>query len=143
MQNRGKKINILEQQDIPDVKKALMILMKFLCKEYNAEHRFIEMQPRGNFVWIECDKFDLVLTITNAYENMECLKIEELRVNEKYRNQGIGTHLLNIIKEISDVTNKAKVGFWVDIDNKRLQNFYERLGFVHKETIDDMWYEYN
>lgn len=133
----------MNSKEISNNRKALLLILNYLQEAHSGVDRVVPLPDNlGNAVWVECDKFDIVLTIVKAYQDKECVKIEELRVDEKYRGQGIGTELLIAIKYICDLTN-AKVGFWVDINNNRLLDFYTRNGFILKETVRDHWLEYN
>ena len=86
-------------------------------------------------------KIDLLLTICYT-DGEKCIKIEEVIIDTVYRKKGIYTEMINIMKGIA-LDHNVKVGLWSKIDNKRLFDFYIRLGFKHVETLDDYWLEFN
>lgn len=71
------------------------------------------------FVWI-CENF---------YMNEKRLHINELVVDEKYRNLGIGTKLINKVFEFAKQNKISKVDLYVTADNCNAVEFYKRKGF--------------
>ncbi len=60
--------------------------------------------------------------------------IDEIFIEENYRNKGIGTNL------IKDVLNRyKKVYLWVYKDNVKAVNLYRRLGFIVKEDTESRY----
>lgn len=53
-----------------------------------------------------------------------------LVVNEEYRNQGIGTKMINHARQISKNDGYSYVILKVDSDNKKAERLYKKLGFV-------------
>ena len=66
-----------------------------------------------------------------------------VRVDDGYRNKGIGTRLMeNIIKRCSGNTIYLLVTSELDGDVERLYKFYERFGF-EKQEGNHIGYNYN
>lgn len=60
--------------------------------------------------------------------------IDELYLEEEYRNKGIGTDLINNV-----ITNNKIVYLWVYKDNVKAISLYKRLGFlIINETKNDI-----
>ena len=53
-----------------------------------------------------------------------------LVVNEEYRNQGIGTKMINHARQISKNEGYSYVILKVDNDNTKAERLYKELGFV-------------
>lgn len=132
----------LHKQKITPAQEGVMSIVESFGLIYQCEDVLVPLPCGGKGIWLKNEHFDIVFTITKAYQNKECIKIEEFLVNEEFRGQGIGTSVIEHIKIISDLT-KAKIGLWVQLDNKKGFDFYTKRGFTHKETLRDLWLEYN
>ena len=120
--------------------RALIKATILISKIYSCQHSIISL-ANGNLIYIRNEKFDLLMTVCETDKTM-CIKIEEFRVDERYRNQGICTDILELLKEIA-IREDVKLGLWCEKDNKKLFNFYSRRGFKYIETVKDDWLEYN
>lgn len=69
-------------------------------------------------------------------KNKDGLLLDEIFLEEQYRNKGIGTII------IKDVVSKANnnVYLWVYKDNIKAVNLYNKLGFNVKEETDSRYY---
>lgn len=69
-------------------------------------------------------------------KNKDGLLLDEIFLEEQYRNKGIGTTI------IKDVVSKANnnVYLWVYKDNIKAVNLYNKLGFNVKEETDSRYY---
>ncbi len=69
-------------------------------------------------------------------KNKDGLLLDEIFLEEQYRNKGIGTTI------IKDVVSKANnnVYLWVYKDNIKAVNLYNKLGFNVKEKTDSRYY---
>lgn len=69
-------------------------------------------------------------------KNKDGLLLDEIFLEEQYRNKGIGTII------IKDVVSKANnnVYLWVYKDNIKAVNLYKKLGFLIKEETDSRYY---
>lgn len=137
-----KRNSVLTDNSMTNQQKALYGIINYFVKELKCSEKIMPSPIGGNCIWFENKKFDLVITITHGYDNKECVKLEEVIVNPKYRNKGILKEIIYALKKICDIPN-AKLGLWVKKDNDKLLEFYQREGFILKETIDDHWLEYN
>lgn len=61
--------------------------------------------------------------------------IDEIFIEEDYRNRGIGTDIINNVLMCND-----KVYLWVYINNVKAVRLYKRLGFVVKETSKERYF---
>ena len=61
--------------------------------------------------------------------------LDEIFIEEEYRNLGIGTDIINNI-----LNKNNKVYLWVYIDNVRAVKLYKRLGFKVKEETDKRYF---
>ena len=120
--------------------KVLTKMVMFLGEKYGLDYKITSL-PTGNFVYLHDDVVGMLVTITKV-KKYRCIKIEQLEVIEMLRGKGIGTSIINDLKEIADFEN-VKLGLWCEKNNKKLFNFYSRLGFKYITTVDDDWLEYN
>ena len=73
-------------------------------------------------------------------KNENGLLLDEIFIEEQYRNKGIGT---SIIKDVVSKSN-SNVYLWVYKDNIKAFNLYNKIGFNIKEKTDSRYYmEYN
>ena len=66
-----------------------------------------------------------------ATENMKVIEIHNIRVKDEFQNKGIGTDVLNMLKEYSKACNKPIV-LTAEADNRkkgRLKEFYKSNDF--------------
>lgn len=69
-------------------------------------------------------------------KNENGLLLDEIFIEEQYRNKGIGT---SIIKDIVSKSN-SNVYLWVYKDNIKAFNLYNKIGFNIKEETDSRYY---
>ena len=69
-------------------------------------------------------------------KNENGLLLDEIFIEEQYRNKGIGT---SIIKDVVSKSNN-NVYLWVYKDNIKAVNLYNRIGFNIKEKTDSRYY---
>lgn len=69
-------------------------------------------------------------------KNENGLLLDEIFIEEKYRNKGIGT---SIIKDVVSKSN-SNVYLWVYKDNIKAFNLYNKIGFNIKEETDSRYY---
>ena len=69
-------------------------------------------------------------------KNENGLLLDEIFIEEKYRNKGIGT---SIIKDVVSKSN-SNVYLWVYKDNIKAFNLYNKIGFNIKEKTDSRYY---
>lgn len=69
---------------------------------------------------------DIISGFIQIYNNFETVEIINIAVEEKYRNQGIGTSLLNYV--LSDLTKENAI-LEVRESNTIAKNFYIKNGF--------------
>ena len=80
-----------------------------------------------NYLIISSQLFDATYT---PYLNEDDFYISVIVVDEKYRNQGIGTLLLNHAVEIAKEKGCKKIVLDVDKDNETAQSLYKKFGFI-------------
>ena len=69
-------------------------------------------------------------------KNENGLLLDEIFIEEQYRNKGIGT---SIIKDVVSKSN-SNVYLWVYNDNIKAFNLYNKIGFNIKEETDSRYY---
>ena len=69
-------------------------------------------------------------------KNENGLLLDEIFIEEQYRNKGIGT---SIIKDVVSKSN-SNVCLWVYKDNIKAFNLYNKIGFNIKEETDSRYY---
>lgn len=63
--------------------------------------------------------------------------IMELSVSVEYREEGLGTILMNIAENIALNNDATKIRLWVEKD-KWMRSWYERLGFKYDGENDEL-----
>lgn len=66
------------------------------------------------------------------------LQIQAICVDEKYRGKGIGTELLNYVKDFGKENNCTDLYLTVNEENKDAINLYEKFGFKVKSIAYSM-----
>ena len=112
----------------------------FLAKNFKGECNLVGIEG-DTFVNVSSKHFELLFTVCDTNKKT-CIKIEEILVKKPYRNKGLCTEIMKTIKTVAKI-EQITIGLWCDKNNKRLFNFYSRLGFRYIETLDDDWLEYN
>ena len=80
-----------------------------------------------NYLIISSQLFDTAYT---PYLEEDDFYISVIVVDEQYRNQGIGTLLLNHAVEIAREKECKKIVLDVDKDNEIAQSLYKKFGFI-------------
>ena len=120
--------------------KVAIIVARYISEKYKCKVQPVKFNG-DTFLYIHNRKLNLLITVCNTNKG-RCIKIEEISIEKPYRNKGPCTDLINSIKEVSDEYG-VTLGLWCEFDNKKLFNFYSRMGFKYIETINDDWLEYN
>lgn len=94
-----------------------------------------------NDILVEIDNFKMIkvgnklVGTVGVIDYEDGKMIDEIFIEESYRNKGIGTAI------ITDVLDKYdRVYLWGYKDNERAVNLYKRLGFVVKEDNDKRYF---
>jgi len=66
-----------------------------------------------------------------------CLFLGELYLKKDYQNKGIGTHIIQFLKQSH---NYMPIGLHVVATNKPAYNFYKKCGFEEKQFLFDTRY---
>ena len=120
--------------------KVAVIIAKKIAEELNCECVLVEHRG-NNFLYVYNEKINILMTVCNTNKK-KVIKIEEILIDSKYRNKGVGTMILKIMK-IAALENNITLGLWCELNNKKLFNFYSILCFKYIETLEDDWLEFN
>lgn len=74
----------------------------------------------------------------NGYRYRKELDIDAMGVDENYRNKGIGTKLLEYIKEYAKEKNYTDLRLTVNEENENGRHLYEKVGFKIKNIAYSM-----
>lgn len=95
-----------------------------LIRQYESGTNMFLYQHNGEYVGY----FSLV-------NNGECVELNNLSVLPEYRHLGIGKEMIDYAKNYVIKNNSTgKITIGIIEDNTVLKDWYETLGFVHKET---------
>lgn len=126
--------NSKEQEAIRDIKLAFGTI-------HGMNSQVVKVFGQSMLLF-EIKEFSLVITTCNASDdkNVErmCVKVEDFLVEPEYRGQGIGTYVIQILKDICAL-NDCTLGLWAEKDKV---SWYEKLGFKFIEKKRDYWMEY-
>jgi ribosomal protein S18 acetylase RimI-like enzyme len=95
---------------------------------------FLE-QPELGFVWLAYDDAGVAAVCVVCYAISTSMgavvaKLDDVSVKEDRRGQGIGTALLEQLKEQLRKEAATRIDVGVHLENPEARKFYERLGFV-------------
>ena len=129
-------------KDIERIKKYKLNTIFEYAKDLNKE----EVEKINNYVnkTISNQIFEYKNIVLNNIivgsflitKNENGLLLDEIFIEEQYRNKGIGT---SIIKDVVSKSN-SNVYLWVYKDNIKAVNLYNRIGFNIKEETDSRYY---
>lgn len=90
-----------------------------------------KMIQKNSVDYVCCIGPKIVGFILTEFEEKDTIVIEYLCVNIEMRNQGVGTHFLDLIK-----TQCTKINLYVRVDNIAAIKLYLKNGFViHKRNV--------
>lgn len=105
------------------------------CDEIITKDTLTDMIQKHNiFVAKINDKIvgyiNIIIKIKNqkGFTYRKQLDIDSVCVDKKYRNQGIGTAMINYIKEYAKELNCTHIALNVNPENTEAIHFYEKLG---------------
>lgn len=129
-------------KDIERIKKYKLITIFEYAKDLDKE----EVEKINNYVnkTISNQIFEYKNIVLNNIivgsflitKNENGLLLDEIFIEEQYRNKGIGT---SIIKDVVSKSN-SNVYLWVYKDNVKAVNLYNKIGFNIKEETDSRYY---
>jgi GNAT superfamily N-acetyltransferase len=95
---------------------------------------FLE-QPELGFVWMAYDESGLAGICVVCYAISTSMgavvaKLDDVSVEETRRGKGIGTALVDQLKQQLRKESVMRIDVGVHLENPEAQKFYERLGFV-------------
>lgn len=99
----------------------------------NYELTFDEFMRSDDYVWcyiFECDNVACGFAMLSRTFSQEAggisVTVEEIYIDEEYRNRGIGTQFFEYMKENIPA---ARYRIEVEHDNEKAKRLYERMGF--------------
>ena len=95
---------------------------------------FLE-RPELGFVWLAYDQAGIAAMCVVCYAISTSMgavvaKLDDVSVKQDRRGQGVGTELLNQLKEQLRRESVTRIDVGVHMENPEARRFYERLGFV-------------
>ena len=133
------KLRIAEESDIPILLQMMENFAKMFGYRYDLKksdkslREFIPVQHLGNLYLIENNNKSIgyvALTFGYSFGNYgRDAIIDELYVEEDYRNKGIGTEALNLIEEESVKLGLKKLYLEVEKYNQAAYDLYDRIGY--------------
>lgn len=125
--------------DVPLLMKAIVDLAEhigqadLICTEENLKHFGFGEKPAFEAVIAEADGafagMCLFFPIFSSWYGRPGVFVQDLFVDEDFRNLGIGEQLLRHVAKVSRSKGSVYMRLSVDEANPRAQDFYERLGF--------------
>jgi ribosomal protein S18 acetylase RimI-like enzyme len=67
-------------------------------------------------------------------ERLDCIYLGDIQIDRSYRNQGIGTQLIETVISSANLANKP-IRLRV-LKGNPVKNLYHRLGFIEIQTLD-------
>jgi len=110
---------------------------KVNLQKYDSDLIDIEknyFRVNGHFWIVENHKGRIIASMGLKNYTNNTAELKRVAVSYKYRRQGIATKLLATATEYAKKINCKKLFLWTDIRYKISHIFYEKAGFVYKET---------
>jgi len=100
----------------------------------DAFYLFLE-RPELGFVWLACDDQGVAGICVVCYAISTSLgtvvaKLDDVSVRENRRGKGVGTAMIEQLKEHLREQSIMRIDVAVHVDNPEAKRFYEKLGFV-------------
>lgn len=100
----------------------------------NALDLFLE-RPELGFVWLAYDEDGIAAMCVICYAISTSMgavvaKLDDVSVKADRRGRGVGTELMNQLKEQLRKEMVTRIDVGVHLDNPEARRFYERAGFV-------------
>lgn len=92
-------------------------------------------QDNGHFWIVKNEESRVIASLGLKNYKNNTAELKRIAVSPEYQRQGIATELLATAIEYAKKINCKKVFLWTDIRYKISHIFYEKSGFVYKETI--------
>ncbi|MFX1450437.1 MAG: GNAT family N-acetyltransferase [Promethearchaeota archaeon] len=131
------------EKDLPSVENLILELITSLEDKEGIEKdaaiinfKEILKDSNSNFLIAEID--GIIVGFINFMTRRTLLHpgpsglIDELIVNKKYQNKGIGQHLIQKAIEISRQLGCFEIEVSTELTNKKAIDFYKKLGFEEK-----------
>ena len=97
-----------------------------LIKDNNYHHIFV-IEDDGKII----ASITIIIELKIIRNLRNVCHIEDIVIHKHYRGKGLGTQLINYCKRYSQKRNCYKI---ILNCNKSLSNFYQKLGFQHKNS---------
>lgn len=113
------------------------ILPKKVIDEHTigiTEEYVEEISDRKNGFWKMVLYNDQIVGYMIYHIEESCLFLGELYLKKEHQNKGIGTHIIQFLKQSHD---SLPIELHVVATNKPAYNFYKKCGFKEKQTLFD------
>lgn len=122
-----------------DLKRVQQIADISLKENYNRE-LFITIKKLWNDGFLVYEASGKVIGfICGVILNSKSVRVLMLAVHPKYRNQSIGSKLLQRFMEISSSIGATKIVLEVRVGSRRALEFYQKRGFQITERLKDFY----
>ena len=110
-----------------DIDKMVSINVKYMTENYDRD-RWIDT-VNHNMSYVIVDNEEIFGYILCSMRNDYCF-ITSLCIDEKYRQKGYATQLLNIV-----ISQYDKLQLYTRSQNHKALNLYKKMGFVQTDSI--------
>jgi GNAT superfamily N-acetyltransferase len=102
-----------------------------LTHEWDSS-KFRECFDRDITKIIQVDGVDMGML--KVEQRLDCIYLGDIQIDRSYRNQGIGTQLIETVIQSANLANKP-IRLRV-LKGNPVKNLYHRLGFIEIQTLD-------
>ncbi len=127
------KISESSQKD-ENFRSFLKEKIKSLNNEISYYHRISREEDYVEYYQVKVEDDDFVAGLS-ARLYWDCMEIDDFFIEQEFRLQGLGTHLLE--KAIEEAIKKEKSFIILTTFSFQAREFYEKLGFVVVGEIKD------
>ena len=120
-----------------DYNEYLFLIRQFRPTTFTLEEfkNLLSIMNHNSTIWIVEHNNEIIGTATILYEYKfihnigKSAHIEDVCIDERYRNKGIGNFLINFVVDEAEKKNCYKI---ILDCNEKLENFYNKSGFEKK-----------
>lgn len=74
-------------------------------------------------------------TVYSIWSKGKALTIDDLYIEESFRNNGIGERVMEYIFQFAEQNGYKRVQLHAELDNEKAHNLYKKLGFTNEEIL--------
>ncbi len=130
------KIRNLEKNDLNDVAKLYSLFWNDKMDVSKMKEKFEHLSKNPNYIFLCAENYGKVIGVIQGIVCEEIygdcipfLLMENFVVNNDFRGNGVGRHLLKELEKIGKEKNCSQIIFITETNREDTVKFYEKIGF--------------